>query len=81
MLLGAIAQGQVVLGMLLIVAFSAGLATTLTLLGLAVVWAARFVRRVRVPSGLVTALPAASAVVIVGVGLVLTARALPLVAG
>ena len=80
-LLGAIAQDQVVLGMLLIVAFSAGLATTLTLLGLAVVWAARFVRRVRVPSGLVTALPAASAVVIVGVGLVLTARALPLVAG
>ena len=41
----------------------------------------RFVRRVRVPSGLVTALPAASAVVIVGVGCVLTARALPLVAG
>ena len=80
-LLGAIAQGQVALGMLLIVAFSAGLATTLTLLGLAVVWASRFVRRVSVPSGLVTALPAASAVVIVGVGLVLTARALPLVAG
>lgn len=80
-LLGAIAQGQVLLGMLLIVAFSAGLATTLTVLGLAVVWATRFVRRVRVPSGLVTALPAASAVVIVGVGCVLTARALPLVAG
>jgi nickel/cobalt exporter len=80
-LLGAIAQGEVALGMLLIVAFSAGLATTLTALGLAVVLATRFVRRVRVPAGIVTALPAASAVVIVGVGCVLTARALPLVGG
>ena len=78
-LLGAIAQDQVALGMLLIVAFSAGLAATLTGLGLAVVLATRHVRRVRVPARLVTALPAASAVVIVGVGLVLTARALPLV--
>ena len=78
-LLGAISQGQVALGMLLIVAFSAGLAATLTALGLAVVLATRHVRRVRIPAGLVTALPAASAVVIVGVGLVLTARALPLV--
>jgi nickel/cobalt transporter (NicO) family protein len=78
-LLGAIAQGEVALGMLLIVAFSAGLAATLTALGFAVVLATRFVRRVRVPTGLVAALPAASAVVIVGVGCVLTARALPLV--
>ena len=50
-LLGAIAQGQVALGMLLIVAFSAGLAATLTALGLAVVLATRHVRRLRVPSG------------------------------
>ena len=78
-LLGAIAQGQVGLGMLLIVAFSAGLAATLTALGLAVVLATRLVRRARVPAGLVTALPAASAVVIVAVGCVLTARALPLI--
>ena len=40
-LLGAIAQGEVALGMVLIVAFSAGLAATLTLLGLAVVSAGR----------------------------------------
>lgn len=79
-LLGAIAQGQVALGMLLIVMFSLGLAATLTALGLAVVLAARLVGRVRVPARLVTALPAASAVVIVGVGCVLTANALPLVA-
>ena len=40
-LLGAVAQGQIALGMLLIVAFSAGLAATLTVLGLAVVLASR----------------------------------------
>ena len=78
-LLGAISQGQVALGMLLIVVFSAGLATTLSALGLAVVLAGRLTKRLSIPSRLVTALPAASAVVIVGVGCVLTARALPLV--
>jgi ABC-type nickel/cobalt efflux system permease component RcnA len=78
-LLGAISQGQIALGMLLIVVFSLGLATTLSLLGLAVVLASRAVSRVRIPHRLVVALPAASAVVIVGVGCVLTARAIPLV--
>jgi ABC-type nickel/cobalt efflux system permease component RcnA len=78
-LLGAISQGQIALGMLLIVVFSLGLATTLSLLGLAVVLASRAVGRVRIPHRLVVALPAASAVVIVGVGCVLTARAIPLV--
>jgi nickel/cobalt exporter len=76
-LLGAIAQHQVGLGLVLIVAFSLGLATTLTALGLAVVYARRALGRVRVPGGIVTALPAASAVLIVGVGLVLTAQAIP----
>jgi nickel/cobalt exporter len=78
-LLGAVSQGQVALGMLLIVVFSAGLAMTLSALGLAVVLAGRLTKRVAVPHRLVTALPAASAVVIVGVGCVLTARAIPLV--
>jgi nickel/cobalt transporter (NicO) family protein len=76
-LLGAIAQHQVGLGLVLIVAFSLGLATTLTALGLAVVYARRALTRVRIPSGVVTALPAASAVLIVGVGLVLTVQAIP----
>jgi nickel/cobalt transporter (NicO) family protein len=76
-LLGAIAQHQIGLGLVLIVAFSLGLATTLTGLGLAVVYAKRVLTRVRVPGRLVTALPAASAVLIVGVGLVLTAQAIP----
>ena len=76
-LLGAIAQHQVALGLLLIVAFSAGLAMTLTALGLAVVFGRRALGRVSVPAGVTAALPALSAVVIVGVGFVLTAQAVP----
>jgi ABC-type nickel/cobalt efflux system permease component RcnA len=80
-LLGAIAQHQVALGLLLIVAFSAGLAATLTVLGIAVVHAGRITARIRPSSRLGTALPAASAVVIVAAGLLLTARAIPGVVG
>jgi nickel/cobalt transporter (NicO) family protein len=76
-LLGAIAQQQIALGLVLIFAFSAGLACTLVALGLAVVYGQRLFSRVPAPGRLVTALPAASAIVIVGVGFVLTARALP----
>jgi nickel/cobalt exporter len=76
-LLGAIAQHQIGLGLVMIVAFSLGLAATLTVLGLVVVHARRAVTGVRVPRRLVAALPAASAVVIVAVGVVLTAQAVP----
>jgi nickel/cobalt transporter (NicO) family protein len=76
-LLGAIAQHQVGLGLVLILAFSLGLAATLTGLGIAVVYAKRALAHVRVPGRVVTALPAASAVLIVGVGLVLTAQSIP----
>jgi nickel/cobalt transporter (NicO) family protein len=76
-LLGAIAQGQIALGMLLIVAFSAGLAATLTALGLAVVLAAGALGRLNVPSRLATAVPTLSALLIVGVGFVLTIQAVP----
>jgi nickel/cobalt exporter len=79
-LLAAIAQGQIALGMLLIVAFSLGLAATLTALGLAVVLATRAVGRLRVPGWLASAVPTASALLIVGVGFVLTVQALPQVA-
>ena len=44
-LLGAISQGEVALGLLLIVAFSLGLAGTLSALGLAVVYAKRLLPR------------------------------------
>ncbi len=76
-LLGAVAQGQIALGMVLIVAFSVGLAATLTALGLAVVFAGKAVSRMPVPGRLTLALPTVSALLIVGVGLVLTVQAVP----
>jgi nickel/cobalt exporter len=79
-LLGAIAQGEIALGMLMIVAFSLGLAATLTLLGIAVVSAGRVMTQLRVPGRIVIALPAVSALLIVGVGIVLTLQAVPRVA-
>jgi nickel/cobalt transporter (NicO) family protein len=79
-LLGAIAQGEIALGMLMIVAFSLGLAATLTGLGIAVVSAGRAIARLNVPARLVTAIPSVSALLIVGVGLVLTLQAVPKVA-
>jgi len=75
-LLGAIAQHEVALGLLLIVVFSAGLATTLTGLGLAVVHAGRLTARIAPDGRLVAVLPAASALVIVAAGALLTAHAL-----
>ena len=79
-LLGAVAQHQIALGLLLIVAFSAGLAATLTALGLAVVWTTRAAGRLKVPGRALAVLPTLSAIAIVGIGIVLTAQALPQVA-
>jgi nickel/cobalt exporter len=76
-LLAAISQHEVALGMLLIVAFSLGLAGTLTALGLAVVHARRFVPQHIAASRLATLLPALSAVLVVAIGFVLAARAVP----
>jgi nickel/cobalt exporter len=76
-LLGAIAQHEVGLGLLLILAFSIGLAGTLTGLGLLVVYARRVLPRLRADGRLATVVPAASALVIVVVGCVLTAQAVP----
>jgi nickel/cobalt exporter len=76
-LLGAIAQHQVALGMLLIVAFSVGLAATLTGLGLLVVYARRILPRGRLTGRVAAVLPAVSALAIVVVGFLLTARAVP----
>jgi nickel/cobalt transporter (NicO) family protein len=73
-LLGAISQHQVALGLALITVFSVGLATTLTALGLAVVYARGLLGRVRFGGALATTLPALSAMVIVAAGVVLTAK-------
>ncbi|MDP8942559.1 MAG: hypothetical protein M3N16_00310 [Actinomycetota bacterium] len=76
-LLGAVSQHQVLLGLLLIVVFSVGLAATLTALGVAVVYAKRLTPRLGFSGRVSSALPALSAIAIFGVGLVLTSRALP----
>jgi nickel/cobalt exporter len=76
-LLAAISQHEVALGLLLITAFSLGLAATLTGLGLIVVSARRWIPPGLAAGRLAAVLPAASAFLIVGVGCVLTARAVP----
>jgi nickel/cobalt transporter (NicO) family protein len=78
-LLGAVAQHQIGLGLVLIVAFSAGLAATLTALGLLVVAAGRVSTRLSGAGGgrVLAVLPALSSLAIVGVGLVLTLQAVP----
>lgn len=76
-LLSAIALHRVGLGLALIVAFSLGLAATITGIGLIAVLARQAFARVRLDGPLVRALPALSAAVIVVAGVVITARALP----
>jgi nickel/cobalt transporter (NicO) family protein len=76
-LLAAIAQHQIALGLLMIVVFSLGLASTLTGLGVAVVSAGRLTTKLNIPSRLTTALPALSALVIVVAGAILTVNAVP----
>jgi len=76
-LLAAISQHEVALGLVLITAFSLGLAATLTGLGLVVVSARRWIPPRLAAGRLAAFLPAASAVLIVGVGCVLTAKAVP----
>jgi nickel/cobalt transporter (NicO) family protein len=71
-LLGAISQHQVALGLLLITVFSLGLAATLSGLGLAVVYARGLLARIRFGGEFAAVLPSLSAVVIVAAGLVLT---------
>ena len=76
-LLSAIALHRIGLGLALIVAFSVGLAATITAIGLIAVFARRTFGRLSLDGPVVRALPAASAALILAVGLVITARALP----
>jgi ABC-type nickel/cobalt efflux system permease component RcnA len=76
-LLGAIALHRVGFGLALIVAFSVGLAATITAIGLVAVLARRAFGRARLGGPLVRALPAVSAFVILVVGVVITVRAIP----
>ena len=75
-LLSAISLHRVGFGLLLIVAFSLGLASVLVAIGLALVYAGRFVERRRVGGPLLRVLPAVSAAIITLVGLAITLQAL-----
>jgi nickel/cobalt transporter (NicO) family protein len=76
-LLAAISLHRVAYGMVLIVAFSLGLAVSITGIGLVSVLAKRAFRRVTFEGAVVRLLPALSALVIVVAGIAMTARALP----
>ncbi|MEK6272347.1 MAG: sulfite exporter TauE/SafE family protein [Actinomycetota bacterium] len=85
-LIAAISQHRVGLGMVLILAFSLGLAATLTAVGLAVIWGGRALERLRLErrvfgGRLAGALPAVSASVIVLAGTLITLRAIPELGG
>ena len=76
-LLAAISLHRVAFGMLLVVAFSLGLALMITVIGLAAVLARGALRRLSFDGRVVSMLPTASALVIVAAGLVMTLHALP----
>jgi ABC-type nickel/cobalt efflux system permease component RcnA len=80
-LLAALSQHQVALGLVLITAFSLGLAATISGIGVAVVHARTLLQRFDFGGRAATALPALSALAIVVVGCVLTAKAVPGVLG
>jgi len=79
-LLAAISLHRVAFGLVLILAFSAGLALSITGIGLVAVFARNVFRRVSFDGPLVRLLPAASALVILAAGLAMTVHAVPKVA-
>jgi nickel/cobalt transporter (NicO) family protein len=76
-LLAAISLHRIAFGLVLILAFSAGLALSITGIGLVAVLARNVFRRVSFEGPLVRLLPAVSALVILGAGLAMTVRAVP----
>jgi ABC-type nickel/cobalt efflux system permease component RcnA len=76
LLLAAISFQQVLLGVVMLLAFSAGMAGTLTGVALLFVRASRVVERLPILSGLSRAMPLLSAALVVSAGLFMTARAL-----
>ena len=76
-LLAAISLHRVGYGLVLIRAFSVGLAGAMTAVGLAAVSAKRFLRTSSFDGPIVRALPAASALLILVLGLAMTVRSIP----
>ena len=77
LMLGAISLGRAAYGLVLVVAFSLGLAVVLSGIGLLFLYARRFMDRLPLGGRIANAVPVVSAIVIVGLGLTLTARAVP----
>ncbi|MCA9864416.1 MAG: hypothetical protein KC432_15390 [Thermomicrobiales bacterium] len=78
-LLGAVALNRAGFGLAVVVAFSLGLAATLTGVGLLFLYAGRFLERRRLPggtSGLLRLAPAAAALAVTASGALIVARAL-----
>lgn len=76
-LLAAISLHRIGFGLLLIVAFSAGLALAITGIGLVAVLARNAFRRFSLEGRLISLLPAASALVILAAGVAMTIHAVP----
>jgi nickel/cobalt transporter (NicO) family protein len=76
-LLAAISLHRIAFGLVLILAFSAGLALSITGIGLIAVLARRAFRRLSFDGPLIRLLPAVSALVILAAGLAMTVRAVP----
>ena len=76
-LLAAISLHRVAFGLLLIVAFSLGLALSITGVGLVAVLAKRVFARAKFDGRLLRALPAVSAAVILVAGVLMTVHAIP----
>lgn len=72
LLLATVALHKTAYGLIMVLAFSVGLAVTLTCVGLAFLYARRFLGRAKVPGRLVQVLPMVSAGIITVVGLVIT---------
>ncbi len=77
LLLGAIALDRAGYGLVLVLAFSVGLAGLLSAIGLLVIYARRFIERLPLDGRIAAAIPVLSALVIVALGVVLIARAVP----
>lgn len=76
-LLSAVSLHRVAYGLLLVLAFSMGLATTLTLIGLLFVWSGQFLKSAKLPGGrLLRVVPVFSALVIAVAGGVICYEAL-----
>ncbi len=74
--LAAVRVGRIGEGLLLLVAFSAGLAVVLTVIGLLMVYARRYMDRLPFNSGLLQPLSVVSALLVAGLGLILAVSSL-----